>query len=126
MDFIMKDIGFYTHFPYGKLDIAGDEEYGFRPYQLMVSSIAVCSGGVLRNVLEKMRLEIEDIHIHADVKRIEEEANRLEKIHLHFQIKGLHLEEKKIEKALQLAQKNCPMVQSVKGSIIIEESFELI
>lgn len=54
MEFNMKkEAGFTTNLPYGELHIAGDEEYGFRPYQLMVSSIAACSGGVLRKILEK-------------------------------------------------------------------------
>ena len=45
MDYFMKDGGFYTETSYGRLDISGGEQYGFRPYQLLVSAIAVCSGG---------------------------------------------------------------------------------
>ena len=47
MEFTMKENGFSTSFEYGESDISGNEQYGFRPYQLLVSSIAVCSGGVL-------------------------------------------------------------------------------
>ena len=127
MEFKMKpDVGFYTETGFGRLDIAGDEEYGFRPYQLLVSSVAVCSGGVLRKVLEKMRMEIKDIHIQADAERVEEEANRVSKITVHFRIAGNNLDEKKIEKAMALTRKNCSMVQSVAGSIEIEETFEIV
>jgi putative redox protein len=127
MEFKMKpDVGFYTETGFGRLDIAGDEEYGFRPYQLLVSSVAICSGGVLRKVLEKMRMEIEDIHIKADAERVEEEANRVSKITVHFRIAGNNLDEKKIEKAMVLTRKNCSMVQSVQGSIEIEETFEIV
>ena len=127
MEFKMKpDVGFYTETGFGRLDIAGDEEYGFRPYQLLVSSVAVCSGGVLRKVLEKMRMEIQDIHIQADAERVEEEANRVSKITVHFKISGSNLDEKKIEKAMVLTRKNCSMVQSVVGSIEVEETFEIV
>jgi putative redox protein len=127
MEFKMKpDVGFYTETGFGRLDIAGDDEYGFRPYQLLVSSVAICSGGVLRKVLEKMRMEIEDIHIQADAERVEEEANRVSKIIVHFRIAGSNLDEKKIEKALVLTRKNCSMVQSVVGSIEVEETFEIV
>jgi putative redox protein len=127
MEFKMKpDVGFYTETGFGRLDIAGDDEYGFRPYQLLVSSVAICSGGVLRKVLEKMRMEIEDIHIQADAERVEEEANRVSKIIVHFRIAGSNLDEKKIEKAMVLTRKNCSMVQSVVGSIEVEETFEII
>ncbi|MBT2679713.1 OsmC family protein [Bacillus sp. ISL-35] len=127
MEFKMKpEVGFYTETGFGRLDIAGDDEYGFRPYQLLVSSVAVCSGGVLRKVLEKMRMEIEDIHITAEAERVEEEANRVSKITVHFRIAGSNLDEKKIEKAMVLTRKNCSMVQSVVGSIEVEETFEIV
>ncbi|BCB02497.1 OsmC family protein [Bacillus sp. KH172YL63] len=126
MEYIMQDGGFYTDLGFGKLEVSGNEEYGFRPYQLMVSSVAVCSGGVLRKVLEKMRIQIDDIHIKADVTRNEQEANRIEAISLHFTIRGTDLNEAKIEKAMKLTRKNCSMVQSVQDSIKIEETFELV
>jgi putative redox protein len=126
MEFKMQEGGFYSDLAYGKLEVSGKEEYGFRPFQLLVSSIAVCSGGVLRKVLEKMRIEFDDIHIKADVVRNEDEANRVEEISLHFTIQGEKLDEKKIEKAMKLTRKNCSMVQSVQDSIKIEETFELV
>ncbi|MEW8969415.1 MAG: OsmC family protein [Mesobacillus sp.] len=127
MEFKMKpDVGFFTETGFGRLDVAGDDQYGFRPYQLLVSSVAVCSGGVLRKVLEKMRMDIEDIHIKADAERVEEEANRVSKITVHFRIAGKNLDEKKIEKAMALTRKNCSMVQSVVGSIEVEETFEIV
>lgn len=122
----MKDGGFYTELPYGRLDISGNEENGFRPCQLLVTSVAVCSGGVLRKVLEKQRMEVEDMTITADTERNEEAANRIEKITIHFKIKGKDLEEKKVAKALELAQKNCSMLQSVIGAIDVTETFELV
>ncbi|HZG59473.1 MAG TPA: OsmC family protein [Anoxybacillus sp.] len=126
MEFKMKEVGFKTQLEYGELHVAGDETYGFRPYQLLVSAVAVCSGGVLRKILEKKRLEIEDMTVKADVTRNEKEANRIEKIHLHFIIKGKNLEREKVAKSLEVARKNCSMVRSVEGSIEVTESFELI
>jgi putative redox protein len=126
MEFKMKEVGFKTQFEYGELHVAGDETHGFRPYQLLVSAVAVCSGGVLRKILEKKRLEIEDMTVKADVTRNEKEANRIEKIHLHFIIKGKNLDREKVAKSLEVARKNCSMVRSVEGSIEVTESFELI
>jgi uncharacterized OsmC-like protein len=125
MHFKMKENGFETTFEYGKLQISGNADYGFRPYQLLVSSVAVCSGGVLRKVLDKMRLTYQDIEVSAEVKRNEEEANKVTDIHLHFVIQGKELSKEKVEKALIVTRKNCSMVQSVKDSINITESFEI-
>ncbi|KMZ43792.1 MULTISPECIES: OsmC family protein [Bacillales] len=126
MEFQAKENGFVTQLSYGELHVSGDEQYGFRPYQLLVSSIAVCSGGVLRKVLDKMRMPCTDMKVTADVQRNEAEANRVEKIHLHFIISGENMKEEKVQKAIEAASKNCPMVQSVKGSIVVTESFELV
>ncbi len=127
LEFNMKkeETGFTADFDYGTLHISGDEQFGFRPYQLLVSSVAVCSGGVLRQILDKKRMNYEDIKINADVTRNQEEANRVEKIHLHFTLYG-DLDEKKVERALELTKKHCSMAQSVIGSIDLEESFEVV
>ncbi|KAA0544916.1 OsmC family protein [Bacillus sp. BGMRC 2118] len=126
MRFEMKEVGFKTNVEYGELHVSGNEEYGFRPYQLMVASIAVCSGGVLRTILEKKKLHIDDIKIDTEVMRNPDMANRIEKILIHYTIKGMNLQADQIQKAIHLANKNCPMAQSVAGSIEIEETFELI
>ncbi|MBM6616489.1 OsmC family protein [Bacillus suaedaesalsae] len=126
MRFEMKEVGFKTNVEYGELHVSGNEDYGFRPYQLMVASIAVCSGGVLRTILEKKKLNIEDITIDTEVKRNPEYANRIEKINIHYTIKGENLKEDQVQKSIHLANKNCPMAQSVAGSIEIEETFKLI
>jgi putative redox protein len=119
MLFEMKEVGFKANLEFGELNVAGNEEHGFRPYQLMTASIAVCSGGVLRTILSKKKIEIEDMKIQAEVERNPEEANKIEKIKIHYVIKGDNLDS-------HLARKNCPMVQSVEGSIEVEETFELI
>ncbi|MDM5317964.1 OsmC family protein [Fictibacillus sp. b24] len=126
MEFKMTEKGFETSVDYGTLQISGDAEYGYRPFQLLVSSVAVCSGGVLRKVLERMRMTYEDIRVQAKVTRVEDEANRVSDIHLHFVIKGSELSQEKVEKALIVTRKNCSMVQSVKDSINVTESFEIV
>lgn len=126
LQFYLKNEGIRTSTEFGQLNISPDEEKGFRPFQLMVSSIASCSLSVYRKILDKQRIEYEDIKVTADVTRNEAEANRIEKIHMHFVVKGAHLDEAKLTKNLELSSKNCSMVQSVKGSIEIEETVEAI
>ncbi|MGY0692763.1 OsmC family protein [Virgibacillus sp. FSP13] len=125
MKFTINANGFQTILEYGELRISSQENGGFRPYQLLVSSIAGCSGGVLRNILQKMRLPFNDIGISAQVKRNQEKANRIEEIHLIFTIYAENIAPNKIEKALELTRKNCAMIQSVKDSIKITEEFDL-
>lgn len=127
MQFSMTEHGFKTETTYGSINISGNDEYGFRPYQLLVSSIAVCSGGVLRSILEKMRTPASAISIDVkEVKRNAEEANRIEKIHLHFIIEGEKLSDNKMPRAFELTRNNCSMIQSVAPTIEIVETYELV
>ena len=123
--FTMTEYGFRTGFDYGQLKISGDEHRGFRPYQLMTASIACGSSGVLRKILHKQRMKIDDLKIRTEVTREDANPKRIKKIHLHFVIFGRDLDPKKIQKAVDLGHKYCSMVQSVKDSIKITESFEI-
>lgn len=125
MEFKMNENGFESEFEFGQLTISSNDEHGFRPYTLMVSSIAGCSGGVLRKVLNRMRIDFNDIKITADVKRNPDAADRIEEVHMHFIVSGEHITDKKMEKALELTRKNCSMVQSVLDSIQITETYEI-
>ncbi|WP_332691521.1 OsmC family protein [Halalkalibacter lacteus] len=124
MEFIMKENSFVTDLEYGQLEVSGNADFGFRPYQLLVSSVAVCSGGVLRKILDKKRIAYKDIRIKADVKRNEEGANEVMNIHLHFILYNVDASDEKIDKIMDITRKNCPIYQTVKNSIHITETFE--
>lgn len=127
MKYVMTESGFETNLEFGKLTISGDETKGFRPYQLLVSSLVGCSGGVLRKVCEKMRMPVEEMEIDVlEVIRNPEEASRLEKVHIHFKLKGSNLDATKMDRAMALTKKNCSMVRSVDQSMEVIETFEIL
>jgi putative redox protein len=126
MKFSMNENGFTGTLPFGEVLVSSNEEYGFRPYQLLVSSLAVCSGGIMRKVLDKMRMPAEDIQIEVkDVERIEEEANRVSKVHLHFIVKGV-IDPAKMPRVMELTRKNCSMIRTMENSIEILETYEVL
>ena len=126
MKFSMTEHGFTGDLPFGELIVSSNDEHGFRPYQLLVASLAVCSAGVMRKILDKQRMPAEDIQAEVkEVVRIDEEAGRVSKVHLHFVIKG-QIDESKMERVMALTRKNCSMVRSVENSIEIVETYELI
>ena len=90
------------------------------------SSLTACSGGVLKKVLEKMRMPANNISIEVkDVIRNAEEANKVEKVYLHFIIEGEMIHDNKMLRAMELTNKNCAMVQSVAKSIEVFETYEV-
>ncbi|ARF17410.1 OsmC family protein [Sporosarcina ureae] len=126
MNFHMTEHGFDTETEFGTLHISSNEEKGFRPYQLMVASIAACGGGVMRKVLDKMRVPAEDIAIEVkEVVRSQDDASRLMKIHLHFTVIGSDVTDEKMPRVMELTEKNCSMLQSVIGCIDIVKTYEM-
>lgn len=126
MKFSMNEHGFTGHLPFGELHVSTNEEYGFRPYQLLVSSLAICSAGIIRKVLEKKRTPADDIEVEVkEIVRIDEEAGRVAKVHLHFRITGA-IDETKMPHVMELTRKNCSMVRSVEDTIEVVETYEVI
>lgn len=126
MKFTVTEKDIRTDLAFGSLAISGNDEEGFRPFQLLVSSIVGCSALVFRRILEKQRTKFEEIVIEAEVERAEEEANKITKISLTFKIKGEDLDEKRLQRSLDLSRKHCSMVRSVEDSIEIVENLEVM
>ncbi|WP_138417985.1 OsmC family protein [Aquibacillus sediminis] len=126
MQLFLKETGFRMAFPYGNLEVSGNEDYGFRPYELMIASIAGCSASVFRKELDRKNIEYDDISVTIEYKRNPEQANRIEKIELQYIVKGPHLDDEKLYNNLDIAHKNCSMIRSVEDSIEIQHTLESI
>lgn len=126
MELRLQGDAYETETAFGTLTVSSDERFGFRPYQLMVASIAGCSGTVMKKILAKKRIPVESIRINAEVTRNKEKADRIEAIHLTFTVKADGLDHRQMDKILELTRKHCSMVQSVQDSIQITESYELL
>ena len=126
MKFTVTDEKITSELPAGELTISGDENEGFRPFQLMVSSLAGCSSLVYKRILAKQKIEWDEMTVEADVIRSEDEVNRIERVTLWFKVKGKDLKQEKLQKSLEIASKNCSMVQSVVPTIEVEEKVEVV
>lgn len=126
MKFYVNDVNISTKFNFGELVISGDENGGFRPFELMIASIVGCSGSVFQKILKKQRTHVEDLYIQAEVRRNPEDANRIEWIRLNYTVKGHNLNIDRLYKNLELSRKNCSMIHSVEQCITIEESINII
>ena len=117
-----KTDAFSAQFEYGTLNISSNAENGFRPVQLLVSSLVGCSGGLLKTILEKKRIAFDTIHVEADVERNGTRVNKVTKISLHYIVFGKNLNIKQVQKSLNIVMRNCSMIESVKNSIEVVET----
>lgn len=111
---------------YKELFVSPDPSFGYKPIELLVSSLVGCSGGIFKKVLDKKRLPVDNIKVKANVERNKEEANKITKIDLIFVVEGKNLSIEQLEKALEVTIKNCGMIQSVIGSILINGHIEVV
>ncbi|KYG35461.1 OsmC family protein [Priestia endophytica] len=125
MELLKSEGCFSTEKEYNRLYISGSNKRTFSPSELMIASIASCSGEVLLSTLERKGIVITDMKIETKEKRSTGLIKRLEHVHLHYLLRGTDLKEEEVKKVIQLSKKVCPMIQSVQGSIGITESFSI-
>ncbi|URM32585.1 OsmC family protein [Cytobacillus firmus] len=120
MKFIINNENITGELGYGKLPVSPNDQAGYRPLELFVSSLAGCSGAVLWNILQKKRLGVKRIEAEVSVSRIPEEANRINKLAFVAEVHADRaLSAAQAEKVAEFTVKNCGMIQSVIGSIDI-------
>ncbi|AWC27530.1 OsmC family protein [Bacillus cytotoxicus] len=113
-----------AEYSYGQLSIG--KENGYSPLELFISSIAGCSAIVFRTILEKKRIQYDTFTIETTVEHSDALSRPVESVHLHYKVRAEGITLMQLEKALAIAVKNCTIAQSVKDSIQITETVELI
>jgi len=120
MKFTIESDHIKGNLAYGELSISPIEKNGYRPFELFVSSLAGCSGTLLRTILTKRKYPFQKIQMEVSSIRNPEEANRIERLSFTAHVLSDEpLMEELAEKIAPLVIKNCGMIQSVIHSIEI-------
>ncbi len=106
----------------------GGNDFGPRPKVLLLAGLIGCTGIDVMSILNKMRVEIDDLKIEVEAENTEEHPRVYEDINVIFKFKGKDLPLENLEKAVKLShEKYCgvsAMLQkstSVTYEIMIEE-----
>ncbi len=82
----------------------GGENSGSRPKELMLASLAGCTGMDVISILRKMKVNVESFNIDIEADLTEEHPKHYTKMHLIYLFKGENLEFEKLKKAVDLSQ----------------------
>ena len=106
----------------------GGQNYGMRPLELMVLSVASCSSYDVVTILKKARQEIHSCEAEVEAKRVDSIPSVFESIHLQFKIAGARLNKKQVQRAVELsAEKYCSASIMLKNSgVNVTHGFEII
>lgn len=100
----------------------GGQNSGVRPMELLLYSVAGCTGINVIWILKKMRLEPTSFHMELKGDRTEEPPNNFINIHIHYAFEG-ELPKQKVARAIQLANdKYCSVTHSLNTKITVSYS----
>lgn len=113
---------FTAHFANNyQFSISGSEDIaGARPKQLLLASLAGCTGIDVVSLLAKMRVEYSDFSLSVEADLTDEHPKVYSAIYLTYHIKVNEADKEKVEKAVKLSEekycgvsamlkKNCPI-----------------
>ena len=111
------------------IDFAAEGETidGFSPLELLLTSLAGCSGQVAVGLLKRMGQEVKDLTVHAHGVKKEVHPTVLTSIELEFEFRGGRLDPASVEKALALSEERfCPVWVMLKSSVPIKATYRLV
>jgi putative redox protein len=82
----------------------GGQNKGPRPKELMLASLAGCTGMDVVSILQKMRVTIESFNIDIEADLTDEHPKHYTKMHIIYKFKGNELDPEKLKKAVELSQ----------------------
>ncbi len=105
----------------------GGEEAGYKPTELLLFSIAGCTGIDIVRVLEKMRQKVDSIDIEMTAHHADDYPKPIHTIEIRYVLKGDNLDAAKVEQAIKLSEeKYCMVSQTVEHQGTVKTSFEIM
>ena len=99
---------------------------GIRPMELVLISLAGCSGQTVVSLLQKMRQDVRAFSVEAVGTKVEEHPKVFSAIHLTFKVAGAGLDPAVVEKAVRLSEeKYCPVWAMLKQAVKVSSSIAL-
>lgn len=98
---------------------------GFRPMELLLSSLVSCLSIDVLNILYKQRQQVDSFSVKVDSTRADAVPSVFTHIHLSFELKGV-IDESKIQRAIDLGlERYCSVYHSLSPSIEVECTYIL-
>jgi len=111
------------------LDFAreGEAIEGFTPMELLLASLAGCSGQVTVGLLKRMGQEVKELTVRAHGTKKEIHPAVFTSIELEFEFRGGKLDAASVEKALALSEdRYCPVWAMVKAAAPVRATYRLL
>ncbi len=109
-----------------KDDSNWQEWKALKPSDLLLVSLASCSGHDVVMILGRQRQKMTNLYIQVDGQQAGEPPYEFTDIHLHYKVSGENLDPKKVERAILLSEeKYCSVAATIRGVAKITHSYEV-
>ncbi|BDQ02720.1 OsmC family protein [Ignavibacterium sp.] len=105
----------------------GGSNAGIRPKELILISLAGCTGSDVASILSKKRVKLDGFEMNITADVAEEHPQVFTKINLEYVFYGKNLPVKEIERAIELSQtKYCSVTAMLQKAMPIEHSYRIV
>ncbi len=100
---------------------------GIRPKELILLSLAGCTGSDVVAILQKKKVNLKGFEINITAEQQEEHPQVYTKIHLDFVLYGKNISEKDVERAIELSQtKYCSVTVMLQKAVEITHKYKIV
>jgi len=105
----------------------GGSDAGIRPKELILLSLAGCTGSDVIVILQKKKVKLDDFEMNITAEMADEHPQVYTKINIEFVFYGKDIQEKDVERAIELSQtKYCSVTHMLNKSVEITHSYKIV
>ncbi len=105
----------------------GGQEMGFRPLELMLVSLAGCTGMDVISILKKKRQNVTGFEVRVTGQQAPEHPKSYTDIEITYVVRGHNIDPKAVERSIELSQnKYCPASAMLNKAATIRTRYEIV
>ncbi len=104
----------------------GGSDAGIRPKELLLISLAGCTGSDVAVILQKKKVHFDDFEMNVEAEQQETHPQVFTKIHLEYAFYGNNIPKEAVERAIELSQKTyCSVTAMLQKAVEITHSYRI-
>lgn len=106
--------------------VGGDND-GFRPMELMLLSLAGCTGMDVISILRKKRQTVTGFRVEVNGEQAKSHPKVFTEIHVHYVVHGQGVDPEAVERSIELSEtKYCPAQAMLVRAVPVTHSYEIV
>jgi putative redox protein len=105
----------------------GGSNAGIRPKELLLLSLAGCTGSDVVSILEKKRINLQDFEMNVSAEMTDEHPKVYTEINMEFVLYGKDIKPKDVERAIELSSTTyCGVTKMLEKSVNIKTTYRIV